>query len=265
MGGLESLQSRIDHVRGVWDTNSDFIAPPSLQHLGIICDGNRRWAEEQGLPSYFGHRVGVEVIKGIARITRNWGVKALTFWVWSTENWNRNDEQVSFVMQLAEEFLPKEELLQDLQENGVRFTHLGRKDRLSATLSRSLEQLEIATAQFNDYYLNLALDYGGLDEVARGIQKMFDRYIKDEFSPGLLGVNEKMIYDFLDTAGQPLPDLVIRTGVKDGEVPHTSGFMPLQSAYSGWGFIEDLFPSLTPEKLISQIRYFEGYKRRLGQ
>jgi len=260
------IRDRLNKISADWGIDTGFtVSPDSVKHLGIICDGNRRAAQEWGVPAFLGHRVGVEVIKGISRASRDWGIKALTFWVWSTENWNRDNEQVAFVMQLAEEFLPQKELLDELTENRVRFTHLGRKDRLPPTLTRTLQKLEESTRDFDNYYLNLALDYGGLNEMARGVRRIFDQFIMGKFDPNILDRREEVIYEFLDTSGQPLPDLVIRTGVRKREIPHTSGFMPLQTAYSGWIFLPDLFPNLTPERLIASIRDFEGYKRRFGQ
>lgn len=259
------VREKLNEVNSRWNIPTDFkVSPNGVKHLAIICDGNRRAAEDWKVPAFLGHRVGVESIKGIAKATRTWGIDAVTFWVWSTENWSRDSEQVEFVMQLAERFLPQEELRNQLTQDRVRFTHLGRKDRLSPTLKAAIENLEGTTKDFDQYNLNLALDYGGLNEMTRAIRRMFDRFIDGKFDPSTLGNNENIMYDYLDTRGQSCPDLVIRTGVNSGEAPHTSGFMPLQTAYSGWDFIEDHFPNITPDTIIGSIKRFEGYKRRFG-
>ncbi len=260
------IEGKINQVSNLWQAETDFrVSPEGPKSLAIICDGNRRAAREWGLPPFLGHRVGVEAIKGISKATRGWGIENLTFWVWSTENWSRDSEQVEFVMQLAQEFLPQQELLDELTQDKVRFTHLGRKDRLPPTLLESLDKLETATQSFDTYYLSLALDYGGLDEMARAIKTMFVRFKEGEFNPDLLTQKPEVIYGFLDTKGQVLPDLVVRTGVEEGEVAHTSGFLPLQTAYAGWDFIDDLFPNLTPNRLMNSIRKFENYRRRMGK
>lgn len=259
---MSEIENWVSEVEGYWQSVPIFqLDSQNLNHLAIICDGNRRAATLRNLHPYFGHRVGVETIKGIARAGRAWNLKTLTFWVWSTENWGRDSEQVEFVMNLTEEYLPKPEVLQEFKDNQVRFSHFGRKDRLPGNLSQIIANLEDQTAKFSRFRLNLALDYGGLDEVARAILRMED----GNFDIGRLKEDPKLILQFLDTGRQPLPDLVLRTGVNEGEILHTSGFMPLQTAYSGWAFLPDLFPDLKPEKLIQVIENFTGYEKRLGR
>jgi len=147
----------------------------------------------------------------------------------------------------------------------VKFTHLGRKDRLPRPVREALEDLERQTASFTRYNLNLAMDYGGIDEMARAVARMFKELKQGIFNPEMIKRNPQAILGFLDTANQVLPDLVIRTGVKEGEIPHTSGFMPLQTAYAGWVFLPDLFPDLTPQTLLQPIKDFINYERRLGK
>ncbi len=253
----EALNEWIEHVDKNWRSiPSAEIDPKKLQHLGLICDGNRRAARVRGLEPFLGHQVGVEVIKGVARAGRKWNVKALTFWVWSTENWNRDSQQTDFVMNLAADNLGREDLLREFTENGVRFRQIGRKENLNPKLGDVIYRLEDSTIDNKNFYLNLALDYGGLDEVSRAIFQM----TKDQWQG-----DAKSIYDYLDTAGQPLVDLVVRTGNNKGEVPHTSGFMPLQTAYAGWDFVPTLFPDLTPRRLLGSVDRFLGYDRRMGK
>ena len=265
-GSETTLEGWLSEIETRWQEIPEFeVDSERLKHLAIICDGNRRAARERGLNPYFGHRAGVEVIRGIAKACRQWDVGTLTFWTWSTENWGREEEQVEFVMGLAEKFLPDERFLRELVENQVRFTHLGQKDRLPGPIQATFERLEMNTSQFDQYHLNLAMDYGGLDEVSRAIERMFVSFREGTFNPEIIRQNPQAILGFLDTATQVLPDLVIRTGVKEGEIPHTSGFMPLQTAYSGWAFLPDLFPNLTPRTLLQPIKDFINYERRLGR
>lgn len=255
------LEKWVSVIQEQWKRIPEFqVDPRKLGHLAIICDGNRRAAEERGLPSYFGHRAGIEAIKGIARASRKWNIHTLTFWVWSTENWQRDQEQVEFVIALAKEFLPQDNLLQELLENDARFTHLGRKDRLPQIVVNAIDRLEVETAANNNYRLNLALDYGGADEIARAVVKMQEAGL----DPKVLLEDPRRIFEFLDTQSQPEPDLVIRTGFKKGEIFRTSGFLPFQTAYSGWITPSVLFPDLTPRELLRVIKKFEGYERRRG-
>jgi len=261
-----SLNAWLDEIGDRWKNIPPFMVNSErLKHLAVICDGNRRAAKERGLNPYFGHRAGIEVIKGIARACRQWNIKTLTFWTWSTENWEREKGQVKFVMDLAEKFLSDTKFFNELTENQVKFTHFGRRDRLPDSIIETLKNLENQTAKFNQYRLNLAMDYGGVDEMARAIARIFESFKQGIANPEMIERNPQAILGFLDTASQVLPDLVIRTGVKEGEIPHTSGFMPLQTAYSGWIFLPDLFPNLTPQTLLPLIRTFLNYERRKGK
>lgn len=168
-------------------------------------------------------------------------------------------------MKLAAEFLSQRSFLDELKQNQVRFRQIGRKDRLPVMVGRTINALEKETKGFDKYKLNLVMDYGGLDEVARAVGKMFEAFKQGEFNLEIIKRNPQAILGFLDTATQALPDLVIRTGVKEGEIPHTSGFMPLQTTYADWVFLPDLFPDLTPQGLLRPIQDFINYKRRLGR
>jgi len=262
----QPLEGWLGEIKFNWQSIPEFEADPErLGHLAIICDGNRRAARERVLDPYFGHRAGVEVIKGILRAGREWNINTLTFWVWSTENWGRENEQVKFVMNLAAQYFRDEGVIKELTENEVRFTHFGRKDKLNPEIREAIEDLENQTVDFDRFRLNMAMDYGGLDETARAVGKMFADFKRGTFNPEIFKTTPQAILGFLDSADQALPDLVIRTGTKEGEIPHTSGFMPLQTAYSGWVFLPDLFPNLTPQVLLGPIKNFLEYERRLGK
>lgn len=236
-----------------------------FKHLAVICDGNRRAAEQRGLSPWTGHRVGVEVIKGIMKANREWGIKHLTLWTWSTENWKRDEAQVAFVMNLAARYLRDDEAVGALLKHEAKFTHFGRKDRIPPDVRLAIEELETKTSGFSELYVNLALDYGGLDEAARALIKLSEWMKEGKLSADDLMINPGLVLGFLDSGDQPAPDLVVRTGMPTTEIPRTSGFMPLQTAYSGWAFISDLFPDLTPEKLLLPIKKFIDYERRIGR
>lgn len=262
----KKLKEWLEEIKENWKDSFPFKIPAEkLKHLVVICDGNRRAAQERGLNPYWGHRAGVEVIQGIARVCRDWGIRHLTFWVWSTENWKREKPQVEYIMKLATRFLRDRKLRQELKENQARFVHLGRKDRLPRPVSQALSLLEEETKEFSRYWLNLAMDYGGLDEVVRGIREVIRQVKKGVFSEEELAKDPTVFFQFLDTRGQPLPDLVIRTGVREGEIPHTSGLMPLQTAYAVWDFIPQVFPEITPALLRDSLKRFLAYERRFGR
>ena len=261
MLGIEAAKGWVDDIALEWQEIPGYkVDNQKLTHLAIICDGNRRAALERGFEPHLGHLGGVEVIKGIARAARSWEIKHITFWTWSTENWQRDRKQIDFVMGLAQKHLSDPDFLQELVENKAKFTHLGRKDRLPASLLRTMTSLETATDRLNNYWLNLAMDYGGLDELSRAVIRMQQAGIK----PDVIQKTPTTLIQFLDTSYQPPVDLVIRTGMKKGELPHISGFMPLQTAYAVWDFIPAMFPNLTPEILLGSIKKFEGYEKRLG-
>lgn len=260
----KNLEYWTNHVEDTWSNiPDDEILLKKIKHIAFICDGNRRSARAKSLQENQGYSLGIEVIKGIAKACRHWGIKHTTFWTFSTENWLRSNAQVSFLMQLARKYLNDDEIFQQLIENEVRFTHLGRKDRLSKSIKESLINLETQTASYEKYYLNLALDYGGVDELTRAVQKI----INDVMNKGAIDIenNPELLFDYLDTGGQPFPDIVVRTGFNANEIPRTSGFMPLQSGYSGWLYLECLFPDLTPDILLDSIRKFTAYEMRLGK
>lgn len=261
-----SVEEWVAQIEFRWKVIPEFeVDPEKLKHLAIICDGNRRAAREQRFHDWDGHRAGVEVIKQITQASRKWGIHTLTFWTWSTENWEREPQQIKVIMRLAAQDLNDPRLVEELRKEKVRFTHLGRKDRLPEKVLTALNYLEEQTAELSEYQVNLAMDYGGLDETARAIGKIIEDVQEGRLNPQIIQENPQAILGFLDTAEQALPDLIIRTGVKTGEIPHTSGFMPLQSTYSGWAFLPDLFPNLTPQSLLKPIQDFLEYERRFGK
>jgi len=222
------------------------------KHVAIIPDGNRRWSAENGFGITKGHEVSASYdnIMGIMQEAQKLGIKYLTFWAFSTENWKRNKKEIDYLFSIAKSLLAK--LRADAQKHKIRFTHLGRRDRLPKELVSEIEKLESATKGFSDYHVQLCIDYGGRDEISRAINKMLKL--------GKTEITEKDVSHFLDTQDMPDPDLIIRTS---GE-QRTSGFMPYQSAYAELYFADCYFPDFGPAELRKAIEEFSRRKRRFG-
>lgn len=225
----------------------------SINHIALIPDGNRRWAREKGLPAFFGHKKGFDCSIKLAKKTRELGIKILTFWAFSTENWQRSKEEINYLMNLFKQMIDKN--LKTALKEEIRIIHLGRKDRIDKNLREKITLAEKKTKSFNKYYLAIALDYGGKDEILRAIKKIKEEKVKD--------LNENIFKNFLDTKDLPYPepDLIIRTS---GEV-RTSGFMIWQSAYSEWIFYPKYFPDFTCDDLEECILQYSKRKRRFGK
>lgn len=241
-------------------------------HLAIIPDGNRRWASDQGFSAVEGHRRGFEVAKTLSRFCRKLGIHTVTVWAFSTENWRRPPESVVALMSLFEEWV--HDLLPEAIEEEVRVIHLGRKDGvpevaeshaaaagfpngLPVSLKESLEEIEEKTASFERNIINLAINYGGADEVRRAVARLMEHADRTKSDPRSLEIEE-----FLDTAGQPHPnpDLVLRTS---GEL-RFSGFMPLQSSYAEFAFTDKHFPDLKKSDVAGVIEEYSKRGRRFG-
>ncbi len=223
------------------------------QHVVIIPDGNRRWAAQRGLPAEYGHRRGAEVALDLLWQCKDWGIPVLTFWAFSTDNWNRNPAEVNSLLEMLTEFLRSN--ISQLRENRVRFRHLGRKDRIPNALAIALQEAEHETCSFSDYAFNLALDYGGQDEILRAIRGIVDLNIQSEH------INSDTVRAFLDTKDIPDPDLIIRTS---GET-RLSGIMPYQSIHSELLFLNVHFPDLSSSVLRGALEEFARRRRSYGK
>lgn len=223
-------------------------------HIAILPDGNGRWARSRGLPVTQGHEEGAKVIKRMLETARDLGVHTLTFWGWSTENWSRPPKERNKILFLVKRTIEKE--LENAKKDGVRFCHLGRKDRLPKDLLRWIRKAEEETKENTRHILNIALDYGGRDEVLRALRTI----VKDKIP--VEKINEKLFASYLDTAGQPYPypDLFIRPS---GE-QRTSGYLLWQMAYTEFYFEQDHLPDMTPEKLKTAILDYSRRRRRFG-
>ena len=222
------------------------------KHIVIIPDGNRRWAKKHGLAPVEGHKKGLDTAFRIVKASKNLGVKVLTLWSFSTENWSRPRTEVHYLMRIYQIFFKKH--VKELIAEGVRFKWLGRRDRVPKTLKTLLEKIEKETAKNKNYILNICLDYGGRDEIVRAVRKIMARKIKPA------QVTESLIDQNLDTAGEPEPDLLIRTS---GE-KRISGMMPWQTAYTEFYFSKLFFPDFSLAELKKAINDFALRQRRYG-
>lgn len=222
------------------------------QHVVIIPDGNRRWAKKHDLAPIEGHKKGLETAMNVVRGSRSLGVKILTLWGFSAENWRRPNMEVGYLMRMYTQFFKKH--LKELVDENVRFHWIGRRDRVPSALRKILEKVEAATAKNSKYVLNICIDYGGHDELIRAFKRIVARKIKPS------QINEDLISTNLDTAGIPDPDLLIRTS---GEY-RTSGMLVWQAAYSEFFFSKLLFPDFSIAELKRAITDFARRQRRYG-
>jgi undecaprenyl diphosphate synthase len=229
----------------------------NIYHLAIIPDGNRRWAKKRNLPTFYGHKKGFDQAIKLSKKARELGIKVLTFWAFSTENWQRKKDEVDYLMKLFEEMIDRN--LKIALKDKIRIVHLGRKDRISSHLRKKILNAEEKTKKFDKYYLAIALDYGGRDEIIRAISKMKNQ----NFFTKEKNIDESLLFQFLDTKDLPYPqpDLIIRTS---GE-QRTSGFMIWQAAYSEWIFHPKYFPDFSPADLQWCINEYYKRQRRFGK
>ena len=228
-----------------------------LRHLAIIMDGNGRWAKKRGLPRAMGHRKGAETVKEIVRAAGEMGVRYLTLYAFSTENWQRSEEEVSALMDLLRQYLKYD--LKELQENGVRIIFIGERRMLDDDIIRQMAHLEEATAANEKMTLCIALSYGSRQEIVSAAQKIAALAKRGDISPE--DVDIKMFSDMLYTKDMPDPDLLIRTS---GE-QRFSNYLLWQIAYAELFFTPTLWPDFGKEELASIIQNFNQRERRYGK
>lgn len=221
------------------------------QHIAIIMDGNGRWAMNRDLSRVEGHKKGIEVVEDITIACRDLGVKYLTLYAFSDENWDRPVEEVKALMELLVKFLKLKR--QKLIDNGIRLRSIGDNDRLPDEVRQALTDTEKATAHATDMTLIVALSYGSRTELCRSIKRMIDSGVKD--------ITPEKLTQFLDTAEFPDPDLLIRTS---GE-QRVSNFLLWQIAYSEFYFTETLWPDFTKTDLEKAIQDYRQRERRFGK
>lgn len=228
----------------------------TAQHVAIIMDGNGRWAQQRGRPRLVGHHAGAKRIREIVEACPAVGVKFLTIFAFSTENWKRTQAEVSGLMRLFKRYIRKES--QDLIDDGVRVRFIGDRMNLDEQLVSVMDELELVTANNTEVNLTIALNYGGRDEVTRAVKRL-----AHEIEQGRLAskqVSAKVLAGFLDTHFLPDPDLVIRTS---GEA-RISNFLLWQSAYSEYEFVDTLWPDFMATEFIRLVNKFGSRERRFG-
>lgn len=223
------------------------------QHIAVIMDGNGRWATQRGMKRYEGHRAGVESARTLVTHCRKLGVRHLTLYTFSTENWGRPEEEKRVLFDLLVSFLKGE--LASLLEQDIRLRILGEIDRFPLAVREMLKHVLRKTAHCGSMTLNLALNYGGRDEILRAAQTLAGKGLRPE------EITAEAFADALYTSGQPDPELVIRTS---GEV-RISNFLLWQVAYSEFYFTETLWPDFSPEELDKAIADFASRQRRFGK
>lgn len=225
-------------------------------HVAIIMDGNGRWAQKRNLPHMAGHNAGMLAIKEIVKASSSLGVKHLTVYAFSTENWKRSTEEVSGIFKLLIIYIEKE--LKELHGNNVKVNVLGDYEKLPKDAVKSLERSLETTKNNTGLQFNIALNYGGRDEILRSVKKL----AKDVAAGKLQAdeITEDMITENLYTAGIPDPDMIIRTS---GEM-RLSNYLLWQCAYSEFIFTDVLWPDFTREEYEKTIEIFQNRKRRFG-
>ncbi len=218
----------------------------------MIMDGNGRWAISRGLPRMAGHKAGTENLRRVIRTTVEFGIKYLTIYAFSTENWGRPPEEVRGLLSILEDVLDRE--LRELHEEGVQLHHLGRLEKLAPYLQDKVRSAVDLTKDNDRLILNIAFNYGGRDEMVRAIQHIIQDGIPADH------VTDELVSQYLYTAGVPDPDLVIRTS---GEL-RVSNFLIWQSAYSEWYFTPTYWPDFDKEEYRRALEVYARRDRRYG-
>ena len=226
-------------------------------HIAIIMDGNGRWAKKRGLPRVAGHKRGVDTVRDIVEACAEIGVKYLTLYTFSTENWKRPKDEVSTLMRLLLKSL--RDRMNELNDNDIRLTTIGNTDSLPLEVQKQLYSDIRRTKNNKKMVLNLALSYSGRWELLEAIKKISNLSVKGEISPE--DIDEKLISSFLTTKDIPDPDLVIRTS---GEF-RVSNFLLWQIAYSEFIITETLWPDFSKYNLYDAIEVFQKRERRFGK
>ncbi len=234
------------------DTIKDIVNETSLKHIAIIMDGNRRWAKERFLPTAMGHKEGVNALKRTLKACKDYGIKYLTVYAFSTENWNRSKDEVEFLMKLLFQTI-KDEIL-DLNKNEIKVKFIGDLSKLSDSLQNLLYQTENDTKNNNGVNLQIAFNYGSKNEIVNAVKRIIKDGIKAE------DIDEDLISNYLYTAHIPDPDLLIRTG---GEM-RISNFLTYQSAYSEILVLEKYWPQFDEKELANALIEFKRRNRRFG-
>ena len=234
-------------------STSEIVKQTNLEHIAIIMDGNRRWAKEKGLPSAMGHKKGVDALRTTLRACDEFGIKYLTVYAFSTENWNRKKEEVDFLMELLALTLQNE--LAEMHAEGVVISFIGDTTKLSEKLQKILKNSVETTKNNKGVHLQIAFNYGARDELVTAVKSIVAKGLKEN------EITEEVISQNLYTNGIPDPDLLIRTG---GEL-RVSNYLLWQIAYSEILVTKQFWPEFNRQSLIDAVEEFYGRQRRFGK
>lgn len=226
------------------------------KHVAIILDGNGRWAKKRNMPRNYGHVQGSKTVEQIIEDGYKMGIEYITVYAFSTENWKRSADEVDALMKLLAKYLI--DCIERSTKNNMRVRVIGDKSGLDTKLVARINELEETTKNATGLKFTIAINYGGRDEIRRAVTR-----IAEDIEKGVLtskAITEDLINDYLDTAGLPDPDLLIRTSGEE----RLSNFLPWQLAYTEFYFTDVLWPDFTKEDLLTAIRYYNGRERRFG-
>ena len=226
------------------------------KHIAIIMDGNRRWAKEKGIEVKLGHKAGAENLEKLAHFANNLGLKYLTVYAFSTENWKRTKEEVGALMLLLRAYIDK--LLKRTTSDNIRIKVLGNIEKIDEGLRNDILKIVESTKNNTGLTLNIAFNYGGRDEITKAVKKIASKVASNELN--MQDINEQLISDNLYTEGEPDPDLVIRTG---GEL-RVSNFLLWQIAYAEFLFVQKYWPDFSEDDLVDAIVTFQNRNRKFG-
>lgn len=237
-------------------SKDDLIKRGIPEHIAIIMDGNGRWAKKRALPRIAGHHEGMKTVRKITKLSNELGVKALTLYAFSTENWKRPKSEVDYLMKLPEEFLGT--FLPELIEENVQVRIIGDESKIPAHTLRAVQKAKEETGSNNGLILNFALNYGSRAEMIHAVRGMVEDAENGELK--IEDINEELFSSYLMTSGMKDPDLLIRTS---GEI-RLSNFMLWQLAYSEFVFTDVLWPDFSEDHLLSAIDEYQHRGRRFG-
>ena len=226
------------------------------KHIAIIMDGNRRWARQRNLPVKLGHKEGAETLKKVVRYANKRGIKYITVYAFSTENWKREKEEVDSLMSLLEYYL--DQFSKEADTENIVIKVLGRRKELSEKLLKKIDEVVEGTKDNTGIVFSIALNYGGRDELTTAIKAIAEDAKNNKLN--IDEIDEKLISEYLYTKNMPDPDLMIRTS---GEL-RTSNFLPWQLVYSEFLFLDKLWPDFSEEDLENAIQVFSKRNRKFG-
>ena len=226
------------------------------KHIGIIMDGNGRWAKKRLLPRVLGHKQGAKALDKLLNDAKGLGVEHITVYAFSTENWNRAEEEVSGIMGILREYINK--YFRDYANSDFRVDSIGDLSALAPDLQKDIAELKEVSKDRTGIHLTIAMNYGGRDEIRRAVQKIAQEVKAGEIEPE--DITEELISNHLDSAGTPDPELIIRTS---GEL-RTSNFLMWQSAYSEYYITDKLWPDFNIDDLKEAINSYQNRDRRFG-